>query len=77
MGRFKKLSQMIWHCQYHIVWVPKYRFRISSGQYFKVDLGVRFPSHTRRYRVKKRRIHNSCFKFKIALEALRGPGSVW
>ncbi len=28
MSRFRKLSQTIWHCQYHIVWVPKYRFRI-------------------------------------------------
>ena len=32
MSRFKKLSQTIWHCQYHIVWVPKYRFRILSGE---------------------------------------------
>ncbi len=28
MSRFRKLSQTIWHCQYHIVWVPKYRYRI-------------------------------------------------
>ncbi len=28
MSRFRKLSQTIWHCQYHIVWVPKYRFRV-------------------------------------------------
>ena len=32
MSRFKKLSQTIWCCQYHIVWVPKYRFRILSGE---------------------------------------------
>jgi putative transposase len=32
MSRFRKLSQTIWHCQYHIVWVPKYRFRILSGK---------------------------------------------
>ena len=32
MSRFRKLSQTIWHCQYHIVWVPKYRFRILSGR---------------------------------------------
>jgi len=31
MSRFRKLSQSIWHCQYHIVWVPKYRYRILSG----------------------------------------------
>ncbi len=22
MSRFRKLSHMIWHCQYYIVWVP-------------------------------------------------------
>jgi putative transposase len=31
MGRFLKLSQTIWHCQYHLVWVPKYRYRVLSG----------------------------------------------
>ena len=31
MSRFRKLSQTLWHCQYHIVWVPKYRYRILSG----------------------------------------------
>ncbi len=32
MSRFQKLSQTIWHCQYHIIWVPKYRFRILIGE---------------------------------------------
>lgn len=32
MSRFRKLSQTIWHCQYHIVWVPKYRFRVLKGE---------------------------------------------
>ena len=32
MSRFRKLSQTLWHCQYHIVWVPKYRYRVLSGQ---------------------------------------------
>ena len=32
MSRFRKLSQTLWHCQYHIVWVPKYRFRILGGE---------------------------------------------
>ena len=31
VSRFKKLSHTIWHCQYHIVWVPKYRYRILTG----------------------------------------------
>ena len=32
MSRFKKLSHTIWYCQYHIVWVPKYRFKILTGK---------------------------------------------
>ena len=31
MSRFRKLSHVIWHCQYHLVWVPKYRYRILGG----------------------------------------------
>ncbi len=32
MSRFKKLSHTLWHCQYHIVWTPKYRLRILEGE---------------------------------------------
>ena len=32
MSRFRKLSHTLWHCQYHIVWVPKYRLRILTGE---------------------------------------------
>ncbi len=28
MSRFRKISQTIWPCRYHIIFVPKYRFRI-------------------------------------------------
>ena len=31
MSRFQKLSHVIWFCQYHIVFVPKYRYRILTG----------------------------------------------
>jgi putative transposase len=32
MSRFKRLAHSIWYCNYHIVWVPKYRFRILNGK---------------------------------------------
>ena len=32
MSRFRKLAQTLWHCQYHIVWVPKYRYRVLEGK---------------------------------------------
>jgi len=31
MSRFQKLSHVLWHCQYHIVWVPKFRYRVLRG----------------------------------------------
>jgi len=32
MSRFGKLAHVIWHCQYHLVWVPKYRYRVLTGE---------------------------------------------
>lgn len=29
---FKKLSHTIYECKYHVVWVPKYRFRVMEGR---------------------------------------------
>jgi len=29
---FKRLSHAVWECKYHVVWCPKYRFRILQGQ---------------------------------------------
>jgi len=34
MSRFQKLSHVLWYCHYHIVFVPKYRYRVLKG-----DLG--------------------------------------
>ena len=47
MSRFRKLSQTVWHCQYHIVWTPKYRFKILKGEVAKeVEECIRiFCSH--------------------------------
>ncbi len=32
MGKYKKLSHVVYKCDYHIVWVPKYRFRVLKGE---------------------------------------------
>ena len=37
MSRFRKQSHVVHHCVYHIVWTPKYRFRILEGQ-IKINL---------------------------------------
>ena len=31
MSEYKKISHVIYRCTYHIVWVPKYRFRVLEG----------------------------------------------
>lgn len=31
MSNFKKLSHVIYRCTYHIVWTPKYRYRVLEG----------------------------------------------
>ena len=31
MSDFKKLSHTLWQCKYHIVFCPKYRFRVLDG----------------------------------------------
>ena len=32
MNQFKRLAHAVWQCKYHIVWCPKYRFRILRGE---------------------------------------------
>ena len=32
MGDFKKLAHAVWQCKYHLVWCPKYRYRILKGE---------------------------------------------
>ena len=36
MSKYKKLSHVVYKCDYHIVWVPKYRFRILHGEIKKL-----------------------------------------
>ena len=31
MSKYRKLSHVVYKCDYHIVWVPKYRYRILTG----------------------------------------------
>ena len=31
MSNFKKLSHVVYRCTYHIVWTPKYRYRVLEG----------------------------------------------
>ena len=31
-AKYKKLSHVVYKCDYHIVWTPKYRFRVLFGE---------------------------------------------
>ncbi|MDD3555517.1 MAG: transposase [Proteiniphilum sp.] len=31
MSKYKQQSHVVWKCDYHVVWCPKYRFRILTG----------------------------------------------
>ncbi|SRR6266545_4058542 len=32
MSRYRKTSHVIYECKYHVVWIPKYRYAILTGQ---------------------------------------------
>ena len=32
MGKYRKLTHLVYKCDYHIVFTPKYRFRILTGE---------------------------------------------
>ncbi len=31
MSELKKLAHAVWNCKYHLIWCPKYRFRVLKG----------------------------------------------
>lgn len=41
MSKYKKLSHTVYLCLYHIVWIPKYRYKILEGaikEYIEVEI---------------------------------------
>jgi len=32
LSSFSKLAHAVWECKYHLIWCPKYRFRIMKGE---------------------------------------------
>jgi len=32
IGDYRSSSHVFWRCKYHIVWTPKYRFKILKGE---------------------------------------------
>ena len=32
MGKYRKLSHTMYKCDYHIVWTPKYRYKVLKNE---------------------------------------------
>ena len=42
MSRFIKIAHVLWHCQYHLIWVPKYRYKIMEEEMkFELNRSIR------------------------------------
>ena len=42
MAKWKKQSHCVYQCKYHVVWCPKYRYRVLSGEVARmVDAALR------------------------------------
>ena len=39
MSDFQKLAHAVWQCKFHIIWCPKYRFKIFKGSVATVSRG--------------------------------------
>ncbi len=65
MSRFRKLSQTIWHCQYHMMWTPKYRYRVLTDQ-----LGLDVDSCIRAFSEQLK----LCIKMMIRAKKIGGRG---
>ena len=52
MAKWKKLAHVVYQCSYHIVWCPKYRYRILKGQIRKfVDENLRLLCEWKRVEI--------------------------
>ena len=58
MSRFRKLTHALWHCQYHIVWTPKYRYRVLTGAIKEeVDRCIRAFSEYKKCEIVELNVH--------------------
>ncbi len=59
MGKYKKLSHVVYKCEYHIVWAPKYRFRILTGEIKKlVEEDIKMLCEWKRCEVQEMSVKN-------------------
>jgi len=68
MSKYKKLSHVVYKCDYHIVWVPKYRFRILNGEIKKlVEEDIRVLCEWKKCEVQEMSVQNDHIHLVISI----------
>ena len=68
MGKYKKLSHVVYKCEYHIVWVPKYRFRILTGEIKKlVEEDIKMLCEWKRCEVQEMSVKNDHIHLVVSI----------
>ena len=68
MSKYKKLSHVVYKCDYHIVWVPKYRFRILNGEIKKlVEEDIRMLCEWKKCEVQEMSVQNDHIHLVISI----------
>ena len=88
-GRLYRLTHATWKCDYHLVWCPKYRGKVLSDTYIKLELKRMFkfiakwkgwPIHA--WHIGDEHIHLYLsippkYSVAYALQILKGKSSSW
>jgi putative transposase len=68
MSKYKKLSHVVYKCDYHIVWVPKYRFRILNGEIKKlVEEDIKILCEWKRCEVQEMSVQNDHIHLVVSI----------
>ena len=68
MSKYKKLSHVVYKCDYHIVWVPKYRFRILHGEIKKlIEEDIRMLCEWKKCEVQEMSVQNDHIHLVVSI----------
>jgi len=88
-GRIYNLSHCTYHCEYHLVWTPKYRGKVLAGTYIKQELKRIFNSickwkefEIKQWHTGDEHIHLYIsippkYSISYAISILKGKSSAW
>ena len=68
MSKYKKLSHVVYKCDYHIIWVPKYRFRILHGEIKKlIEEDIRMLCEWKKCEVQEMSVQNDHIHLVVSI----------